>query len=113
MKRIMIDPSTKPDRQLRITDMHAAFNADWLLSARGLPMTSVAARRSGILDRLRLSRHGSGTWQAIHDRLRGDLRELLGGRLSKDFEAHPQTSEAWIRIAMIQLMTRHLAALAT
>ena len=54
MKRIMIDPSTKPDRQLRITDMHAAFNADWLLSARGLPMTSVAARRSGILDRLRL-----------------------------------------------------------
>jgi transposase len=58
------------------------------------------------------SRHGSGTWQAIHDRLRGDLRELLGGRLSKDFEAHPQTSEAWIRIAMIQLITRHLAALA-
>jgi transposase len=55
----------------------------------------------------------SGAWQAVHDRLRGDLRGLLGRRLSKDFEARPQTSEAWIRIAMIQLMTRHLTALAT
>jgi transposase len=55
----------------------------------------------------------SATWQAIHDRLRGDLRELLGRRLSKDFEARSQTSEAWIRIAMIELMTRRLVALAT
>jgi len=31
-------------------------------------------------------------------------------RLSKDFEALPETTEAWIRIAMIQLMVRRLAA---
>jgi transposase len=31
-------------------------------------------------------------------------------RLSKDFEALPETTEAWIRIAMIQLMIRRLAA---
>ena len=31
-------------------------------------------------------------------------------RLSKDFEALPETTEAWIRIAMIHLMVRRLAA---
>jgi putative transposase len=31
-------------------------------------------------------------------------------RLSKDFEALPETTEAWIRIAIIQLMIRRLAA---
>ena len=31
-------------------------------------------------------------------------------RLSKDFEALPETTETWIRIAMIQLMVRRLAA---
>ena len=29
-------------------------------------------------------------------------------RLSKDYEALPETSEAWIRIAMIQLMLKRL-----
>lgn len=29
-------------------------------------------------------------------------------RLSKDYEALPATSDAWIRIAMIQLMLRRL-----
>jgi hypothetical protein len=29
-----LTPSRKPDRQPRITDMRAVFNADWLLSAR-------------------------------------------------------------------------------
>jgi len=28
--------------------------------------------------------------------------------LSKDYEALPETSEAWIRIAMIQLMLKRL-----
>jgi putative transposase len=31
-------------------------------------------------------------------------------RLSKDFEALPETTETWIRIAMIHLMVRRLAA---
>ena len=31
-------------------------------------------------------------------------------RLSRDFEALPETTEAWVRIAMIQLMVRRLAA---
>ena len=31
-------------------------------------------------------------------------------RLSKDFEALPEMTEGWIRIAMIQLMVRRLAA---
>ncbi len=30
-------------------------------------------------------------------------------RLSKDYEALPETSEAWIRLAMISLMVRRLA----
>jgi putative transposase len=31
-------------------------------------------------------------------------------RLSKDYEANPRSSEAWIRCAMIHLMARRLAA---
>jgi hypothetical protein len=31
-------------------------------------------------------------------------------RLSKDFEALPETTETWSRIAMIHLMVRRLAA---
>ena len=31
-------------------------------------------------------------------------------RLRKDFEALPETTEAWVRIAMIPLMVRRLAA---
>jgi putative transposase len=30
-------------------------------------------------------------------------------RLSKDYELYPQTSEAWVYVAMIRLMTRRLA----
>jgi len=49
-------------------------------------------------------------WRWIVERTFGRLNRLR--RLSKDFEALPETSEAWIRIAMIQLMTRRLAKLA-
>jgi len=39
------------------------------------------------------------------------LRLLNRSRqLNKDFEVLPETTEAWIRIAMIQLMIRRLAA---
>ncbi|WP_406567455.1 transposase [Azospirillum canadense] len=49
-----------------------------------------------------------------HDLNRRAVERSLGWlnrsrRLSKDYEALPQTSEAWIRIAMIQLMLRRLA----
>ena len=30
-------------------------------------------------------------------------------RLARDYEIHPRTSEAWIKIAMIHLMVRRLA----
>ena len=47
-------------------------------------------------------------WRWIVERTFGWLNRSR--RLSKDFEALPETTEAWIRIAMIQLMTRRLAA---
>ena len=47
-------------------------------------------------------------WRWIVERTFGWLNRSR--RLSKDFEALPETTETWIRIAMIQLMTRRLAA---
>jgi putative transposase len=47
-------------------------------------------------------------WRWIVERTFGWLNRSR--RLSKDFEALPETTEAWIRIAMIQLMTRRLAS---
>ena len=47
-------------------------------------------------------------WRWIVERTFGWLNRSR--RLSKDFEALPETTEAWIRIAMIQLMVRRLAA---
>jgi len=47
-------------------------------------------------------------WRWIVERTFGWLNR--SGRLSKDFEALPETTEAWVRIAMIQLMVRRLAA---
>ena len=47
-------------------------------------------------------------WRWIVERTLGWLNRSR--RLSKDFEALPETTEAWIRIAMIHLMVRRLAA---
>lgn len=47
-------------------------------------------------------------WRWIVERTSGWLNRSR--RLSKDFEALPATTETWIRIAMIQLMVRRLAA---
>ena len=46
-------------------------------------------------------------WRWIVERTFGWLNRSR--RLSKDFEALPETTEAWVRIAMIQLMVRRLA----
>ena len=47
-------------------------------------------------------------WRWIVERTFGWLNRSR--RLSKDFEALPETTETWIRIAMIQLMIKRLAA---
>ena len=47
-------------------------------------------------------------WSWIVERTFGWLNRSR--RLSKDFEALPETTEAWVRIAMIPLMVRRLAA---
>ena len=57
-------------------------------------------------------RHSQGfqvvQWRWIVERTFGWLNRSR--RLSKDFEALPETTEPWISIAMIQLMVRRLAA---
>jgi putative transposase len=47
-------------------------------------------------------------WRWIVERTFGWLNRSR--RLSKDFEALPATTETWMRIAMIHLMVRRLAA---
>ena len=47
-------------------------------------------------------------WRWIVERTFGWLNRSR--RVSKDFEALPETTETWIRIAMIHLMVRRLAA---
>jgi putative transposase len=47
-------------------------------------------------------------WRWIVERTFGWLNRSR--RLSKDFEASPATTETWMRIAMIHLMVRRLAA---
>jgi putative transposase len=46
-------------------------------------------------------------WRWIVERTFGWLNRSR--RLSRDFEVLCETSEAWVRIAMIQLMVRRLA----
>jgi putative transposase len=57
------------------------------------------------------NRHTQGfrvlQWRWIVERMFGWLNRSR--RLSKDFEALPETTETWIRIAMIHLMVRRLA----
>jgi hypothetical protein len=51
--------------------------------------------------------------QSFHGVWAGNVQEcLLKSHIGKarDFEALPETTEAWVRIAMIQLMVRRLAA---
>lgn len=47
-------------------------------------------------------------WRWIVERTFGWLNRSR--RLSKDYEALPETAETWVRIAMIQLMVRRLAS---
>jgi putative transposase len=47
-------------------------------------------------------------WRWIVERTFGWLNRSC--RLSKDFEALPEITETWIRIAMIQIMIKRLAA---
>ena len=72
-------------------------------------VTTVLQRTLVIVKR---PRHTQGfqvvQWRWIVERTFGWLNRSR--RLSKDFEALPETTETWIRIAMIHLMVRRLAA---
>jgi putative transposase len=72
-------------------------------------VTTVLQRTLAIVKR---PRHTQGfrvlQWRWIGERTFGWLNRSR--RLSKDFEALPETTETWIRIAMIHLMVRRLAA---
>ena len=72
-------------------------------------VTTMLQRTLVIVKRLR---HTQGfqvvQWRWIVERTFGWLNRSR--RLSKDFEALPTTTETWVRVAMIQLMVRRLAA---
>jgi len=72
----------------------------------------VATMRQRTLVIVKRPRHTQGfrvlQWRWIVERTFGWLNRSR--RLSKDFEALPETTETWVRIAMIQLMVRRLAA---
>jgi putative transposase len=72
-------------------------------------VTTVLQRTLVIVKR---PRHTRGVqvvqWHWIVERTFGWLNRSR--RLSKDFEALPETTETWIRIATIHLMVRRLAA---
>ena len=79
---------------------------------RGKLVTWVATVLQRTLVIVKRPRHTQGfqvlQWRWIVERTFGWLNRSR--RLSKDFEALPETTEAWIRIAMIHLMVRRLAA---
>jgi transposase len=78
----------------------------------GKLVTWVATVRQRTLVIVKRPRHTRGfqvvQWRWIVERTFGWLNRSR--RLSKDFEALPETTETWMRIAMIQLMVRRLAA---
>lgn len=72
-------------------------------------VATVLQRTLVIVKRQRLTRGFRVVqWRWIVERTFGWLNRSR--RLSKDFEALPETTETWIRIAMIHLMVRRLAA---
>ena len=72
-------------------------------------VTTVLQRTLVIVKRPRHTQGFQGVqWRWIVERTFGWLNRSR--RLSKDFEALPETTEAWVRIAMIHLMVRRLAA---
>ena len=86
---------------------YAGKLVDWMSETLGRVLTTVRRPR----DRAGFQRAGFQIlpWRWIVERTFGWLSRSR--RLSKDNEAPPQTSEAWIRIAMSQLMLRCLAPL--
>jgi transposase len=78
----------------------------------GTLVTWVATVLQRALVMVKRPRHTPGLqvvqWRGIVERTFGWLHRSR--RLSKDFEALPETTEAWISIAMIHLMVRRLAA---
>lgn len=78
----------------------------------GKLVTWVATVRQRTLVIVKRPRHTRGfhvvQWRWIVERTFGWLNRAR--RLSKDFEALSETTETWMRIAMIQLMVRRLAA---
>jgi len=81
----------------------------------GKLVTWMATVLQGALVIVKRPRHTQGfqvvQWRWIVERTFGWLKRSR--RLSKDFEALPETTETWIRIAMIHLMVRRLAARAS
>jgi transposase len=78
----------------------------------GKRVTWVATVRQRTLVIVQRPRHAQGLqvmpWRWIVERTCGWLHRSR--RLRKDFEALPETTATWIRIAMIHLMVRRLAA---
>ncbi len=77
----------------------------WALRPRRRVRLEIVKRPKGVKGFQRLP------WRWIVERTFGWLGRWR--RLSKDYEGRPETSECLIRIAMIALMTRRLAALRT
>jgi putative transposase len=99
-----------------LTALVARFPSLWLIWADGGYAGKLVAWVATVLQRTRVivkrPRRTQGCqvvqWRWIVERPFGWLNRAR--RLSKDFEALPETTETGIRIAMIHLMVRRLAA---